>query len=186
MAVGGKSSWFSERGPCSASSSPRPRADPGCRWSHAIPKDKTKPFTPGFNSDLAAAGLKSAGDGQRGGKELIPPPSFPPPPLCFLLLFFPTGLVCCGEIGKTNSQWSWGVLEGARRGCSPGQEAQLGLYLLPPTFGVRSLFLEQERAGWRLWKHHEPSFPREGEAFSAVISSVFPIKPYRVFIQIRV
>lgn len=79
MAVGGKSSWFSERGPCSASSSPRPRADPGCRWSHAIPKDKTKPFTPGFNSDLAAAGLKSAGDGQRGGRvnsaSLLPSPS---------------------------------------------------------------------------------------------------------------
>lgn len=152
--MGGESSWFSEQGLRLCLLQP---AAPTCRWSHAIPKDKTKPFTPGFNSDLAVAGLKSAGDAQRGGKELIPPPSlspsFPPPPLCFSLLFFPTGLVCCGEIGKTSSQWSWGVLEGL-------QEAQLGLYLLPATFGaphggvgVHCLVLEQARAAWRLWEH---------------------------------
>lgn len=144
MAVGGKSSWFSERGPCSASSSPRPRADPGCRWSHAIPKDKTKPFTPGFNSDLAAAGLKSAGDGQRGGKELIPPPSFPPsfppPPLCFLLLFFPTGLVCCGEIGKTNSQWSWGCWRGPGGAAAPGRRHSWGFICSLPRLGFAPCF----------------------------------------------
>lgn len=46
-----------------------------CCWLHAISKDKTKPFTPEFNFDLAVASLKSHENGQLDCKELISPPS---------------------------------------------------------------------------------------------------------------
>lgn len=92
----------------------------------AIPKDKTKPFTPGFNSDLAVAGLKSAGDGQRGGKELIPPPSLPPPllPSVFCSFSFQLAWFAAEKWGK---QAADGV---------GGAGGTAGFSLLPPTFGA--------------------------------------------------
>lgn len=160
MAVGGKSSWFSERGPCSASSSPRPRADLGCRWSHAIPKDKTKPFTPGFNSDLAAAGLKSAGDGQRGGKELISASLLPSPSPLFFTPFLSNWPGLLRRNWENKQPMELGGAEGGPEGLQPRAGGTAGALSAPshvwgstlghwgslPVFGAGEGWLEAVQA----------------------------------------
>lgn len=106
------------------------------RWPCAAVKDRTKPFTPEFNFDLAVAGLKSHGDGQLDCKELIPSP-LPSPPSVFYSFSFQLAWFAAEKLGKqtANRPRPCGCccLEDDAGSPAPGMDAQLGLYLLPLT-----------------------------------------------------
>ena len=109
-----------------------------CCWLHAISKDKTKPVTPEFNFDLAVAGLKSHEDGQLDCKQLIPP-AFSSPLFFTPFLSNWPGLLLRNWENKQKIDLGlvgaavWKMTQATQRRCSPGEDAQSGLYLLPLT-----------------------------------------------------